>query len=843
MRPAQTPAFPVPAESASAAQGDAQDAWQLADVKYNGTLVDGVYTVTEGDVFAPTSVTEFGSDTPLSTSEYTVIYVDMSDQVLSGDWTITGKPGDMPKTPYKGLYQIAVVKGYVDKTTLVASAALSTQVGEKPYLTQPFDVIAKSTELKDVAVALASDKDVDEFTYNGDSQTLAFYMNGEKLTTGYTVVWNEGTASVSGGEFAITDAGDYKATLYAEPNSGLSGSCEISFSVAKLDLSTATLTAEDQAASTSDKNVTLDDSGVQLSINGNTIGAGKGVMAPVAYSYKNADGKVENTFSNLNTIGAYTYKVGSDNATDEGGANENNKNVVGEGYVTVNVYTEKVSDFKYSGTAIAENASIGTFTKSLGQSFNPAAITVENSYEGFTFTVENEDGQEFTSDWANLPAGKYNLTITSDPEPKFAKGGSRNCTFEVVESTVNYANAVYFVYVDGKVAESGDDLPYTGKAYVPTVVAKDAASSKVLAEGADFTVTLKDAQNNVVEGFTDVADGYQVCIEFADGTTNPTVLLDVVKAEIEDAKASAEFFAIPADGAAEPAFVGNTMEAFEGQTFDLAGQVSATYFKVKDSGKKDAEGNVIYVKDGAAVDPAKMTEEGTYAADLTILANSETLTGSVSAFGTATDAESASVQNAVVKPGLMFELTKTAGYNDVAADAWYADSVYKAKDNLYMEGVAAGIFAPEKAMTRAEFAQVVANMAGVGKAGIGETYPTQFSDVPADAWYAKAVEWAARYGIVTGTSETTFAPNETISREQIAAMFYRYAGNGAQADLSVLDQFEDADQVSGWAKEAMAWAIEEGYMNGTSETTLAPSETAQRAQIAAIAVRVQPEAL
>ena len=160
-----------------------------------------------------------------------------------------------------------------------------------------------------------------------------------------------------------------------------------------------------------------------------------------------------------------------------------------------------------------------------------------------------------------------------------------------------------------------------------------------------------------------------------------------------------------------------------------------------------------------------------------------------------------------------------------------------------MEGVAAGVFAPDRAMTRAEFAQVVANMAGVGKAGIGETYPTQFSDVPADAWYAKAIEWAARYGIVTGTSETTFEPNGTVTREQIATMLYRYAGNIAQADASALDAFVDGAQVSDWAVPAMAWAVEEGYMNGKGANDLQPQATATRAEIATLAVRVQPEAL
>ena len=191
---------------------------------------------------------------------------------------------------------------------------------------------------------------------------------------------------------------------------------------------------------------------------------------------------------------------------------------------------------------------------------------------------------------------------------------------------------------------------------------------------------------------------------------------------------------------------------------------------------------------------------------------------------------------------LCFRVVDTVAFADVPASAWYADEVAKAFSNGYVNGVAAGIFAPEQDMTRAEFAKVVANMAGYGYS-LEATYPTQFSDVPADAWFAGAVEWAARYGIINGTSATTFDPYGTITREQIATMLYRYAGNGAQADLSVLDQFDDADQVSAYAENAMAWAIEKGYMNGTSDTTLAPQETATRAQIAAMAVRVQPKAL
>ena len=150
------------------------------------------------------------------------------------------------------------------------------------------------------------------------------------------------------------------------------------------------------------------------------------------------------------------------------------------------------------------------------------------------------------------------------------------------------------------------------------------------------------------------------------------------------------------------------------------------------------------------------------------------------------------------------------------------------------------LFFPEAQMTRAQFAQVLYNMAGE-PAWAPDTHPTQFSDVTADAWYAKAVSWAVEAGVVKGTSETTFDPEGSITREQIATMLYRYAANGAEADASALDTFVDGGQVSDWAETAMAWAVENGHMNGKGANDLQPQATATRAEVAALSVRVQPE--
>ena len=109
----------------------------------------------------------------------------------------------------------------------------------------------------------------------------------------------------------------------------------------------------------------------------------------------------------------------------------------------------------------------------------------------------------------------------------------------------------------------------------------------------------------------------------------------------------------------------------------------------------------------------------------------------------------------------------------------------------------------------------------------------------ADSWYGSAVYWAREHGIVTGVSETTFAPNEVLTREQMAAILYRYAQYKeydvtASADLS---GYTDAGQIANYAQTAMAWANAAGLIGGTSATTLSPAGSAVRGQVATILMR------
>lgn len=172
----------------------------------------------------------------------------------------------------------------------------------------------------------------------------------------------------------------------------------------------------------------------------------------------------------------------------------------------------------------------------------------------------------------------------------------------------------------------------------------------------------------------------------------------------------------------------------------------------------------------------------------------------------------------------------SGAYSDVTADAWYAQYVdYTAFGGL-MAGVGGGMFAPDAPMTRAMFAAVLYRLEGEPAV----TGSSPFTDLTA-GWYRDAVAWAYQNGVVAGVSKTSFAPDESITREQMAAMLYRYASRGGALDAAgTLDGYTDAGQVSGWALPAVRWAVSSGIIVGMTDTTLVPQGTSTRAQVATV---------
>ena len=171
-------------------------------------------------------------------------------------------------------------------------------------------------------------------------------------------------------------------------------------------------------------------------------------------------------------------------------------------------------------------------------------------------------------------------------------------------------------------------------------------------------------------------------------------------------------------------------------------------------------------------------------------------------------------------------------FGDVKSADWFYNDVKYVYEKGMMSGTAADVFAPNATTTRAMIVTILYRLEG----SPAVTGTSAFVDVPAGQWYTDAVNWAAANQIVKGTSATTFAPNDSITREQMAAILYRYAQYKGydvtkKADLS---GYSDNGQVSAYAKDALAWANAAKLINGVTNTTLAPQGNATRAQVSAI---------
>ena len=173
-------------------------------------------------------------------------------------------------------------------------------------------------------------------------------------------------------------------------------------------------------------------------------------------------------------------------------------------------------------------------------------------------------------------------------------------------------------------------------------------------------------------------------------------------------------------------------------------------------------------------------------------------------------------------------------FTDASPTAWYHDGVHYCLDNGLMGGYPGSLFGPDDATTRGMIVTILYRLEGEPAAS-----GSDFTDVPAGQYYTDAVAWAAANGIVNGYGDGAFGPEDPITREQMAAILYRYAAYKeydvtARADLS---GYTDADQISPYAAHAMAWVNGEGILAGTSATTLDPAGSATRAQAATILMR------
>lgn len=171
-----------------------------------------------------------------------------------------------------------------------------------------------------------------------------------------------------------------------------------------------------------------------------------------------------------------------------------------------------------------------------------------------------------------------------------------------------------------------------------------------------------------------------------------------------------------------------------------------------------------------------------------------------------------------------------ASFKDVAESAWYKEAV----DYVYSKGIMSGMseteFQPETDMTRAMMVQILYKLSGEQS-----DKASTFTDVAGGEWYSDAIGWAQEKGIAGGYEDGTFRPEQKMTREEMSAFIYRYAGSPEVKNSST--SFKDADSISEYAADAIAWCAENGLISGMGDNTVQPKATATRAQLASITMR------
>ena len=382
-----------------------------------------------------------------------------------------------------------------------------------------------------------------------------------------------------------------------------------------------------------------------------------------------------------------------------------------------------------------------------------------------------------------------------------------------------------------------------------------AEAAQAAAEAAQAKA--EEAQKKAEEAAASSAEDKAAAEKAAEEAKAAKKAAEDAKTAAEDAKAAAEL-ALEAAKKSEVEAAASAAEAAE-----YARQMAETYQKVVEIkaelinylAEAQAAAEKAEEERKAAEEARKAAEEAALAASkytatfelAQLLHESETLTGHAREDYAKVIEDAKAAIEAAKTPEEVDEILaaarealKTAGcpstnFTDVEENGWYHTGVDFMVRNGFMNGVADDAFDVDGNLTRAQLVTILYRIAGEPES----TATNPFADVAYGQWYTNAVIWAAENGIVKGVNTTTFAPNDQITREQIATILFRYAK--AEKVEGKLAGFPDAEKISDYAADAMAWAVEQGLINGISEsdgkTYLAPQETATRAQIAVILMR------
>ena len=483
------------------------------------------------------------------------------------------------------------------------------------------------------------------------------------------------------------------------------------------------------------------------------------------------------------------------------------------------------------------------------------ALTNEGTV--WSFTVTAEDG---------VTSKTYTVTVSFTEAPKSNDAGVSSVTVAGVEATAGENNtytvtlpygtdvtAGSFVIVTSDAGATVGALTNEGNVWTFTVTAEDGVTSKTYTVTVSFTEAPKSNDAGVssitVAGFKAVAganNSYTVTVPYGTDVTAGRFVIVTSDAGATVGALTNEgnvwtFTVTAEDGVTSKTYT-VTVSFTEAPKSNDAGVSSITVagFKAVAGANNSYTVTVPYgtvVKTGSFVIVTRHPRATVSALTNTRNIWSFTVTAED---GVTTAVYTVTVNTAAlpepITPGV--DNKKPASkpevklpFTDVSTSDWFYDDVAFVYENGLFSGTDSRSFSPNASMTRAMLVTVLYRLEGEPTV----TGRSSFTDVRSGAYYEKAVIWAAANGIVTGTDSTSFSPDAKVTREQLAAILYRYAQyRKLDTDASAkLNSFTDADSVSAYASEALGWAVSEGLINGASGK-LMPKGDATRAQVAAI---------
>ena len=805
-------------------------------------------TFAKGKYLVPTELTngDVVMDLTDEDAKYTVNYYNASKtRVASTDSTKTQPSAYFARANSTGVHYVEVVKGASadgsEKTDMFAFKVAGEQglTGVHAYLTDPESDVITYSGVDYVG------------TDNTPAQCKLGFADGEgnKLLIAGNIAWKDSegkTIDVSSTE--IKKAGTY----YAEFNyDGIDYTVKVVIS--PLDLSKVELSIADGKAVS-----TIDGCKDLVKIDGVES------VATVKNDFDLAITSSPEGSIGFAKTGAYTVSVTATEDAQKAG------NVVNSGAISFYKLNEEalneslVSNIKY-GTKGLDNLEFSLLD---GESFDASKISVKSNYGTFTGdqleVSYTKDGKVVDASELTKP-GKYKVTVRVKPVEDFANGwigGSATATVTVSGSSVDADKALTFV-VDGEgAAVSGSQasatLEYDGTDLLKKVVANVKDGGKTYVQGTDFTLEVKDEDGKVVESIVDANESghYTVTVKPTtfvwanDAASKVSLNLTVSKKKLtendaKDKRALKNFTDANAVESDNPAFDASKDASlfYTGSELELPAAMVDTdksdkaSFSELDKSLYEVSG-IKYADSEAGATSGRsvkvLKDEGFYAVTVELTEDA---------------AKNYEFDGSSTRATFIVEVKEKFSFADVSAEKWYAQSVFAAKMNSYVNGIAGTkVFMPEANITRADAVCILFNMAN-GSIGTDDDfgyddnhgYITGFNDVDGKAYYGKAIAWAKAAGVANG-SNGSFRPNDSITREEFAALLCNFAkakGENVKVDSDAV--LAGATDFSAWAKDVVAWAKDNkvmgngGFINGTGAIT--------RAEVASMAVNYQPKKL